>query len=98
LPKKKKKIITQTAEQLRGELEEIKGEPLSHKEVIEAAKISEVMRGATTREGTLAREATLLKTRQQLAALAQGKGVSKDLFEFVVAKVRPRVNRAGTAA
>jgi len=78
---KEKKIIQETIEKIKPQLAEIKGKPLSHKEVLEAAKTSEVLRGASSREATLAREASMLKARQAIAALAEGKGLNREFVE-----------------
>jgi hypothetical protein len=79
-----KSKITKAVEDIRGELEEIKGdEPLSNAEVLEAAKGSEILRKVSTREQTLESEAAALRARQHLAALAeeQGSGLTKDFIE-----------------
>ncbi len=81
LPEKKKATIKKTAEEIRPELEQLKGERMSHNEVKKAAVDSEILRNTTTREQTLKRGATILRTRQHLAELAKGKGVSEDFVD-----------------
>ena len=63
------------------ELEKIKGKTLTHEEVVEAAKSSGILQRVTTREATLEREATVLRTKQHLAALAEGKGITSEFIE-----------------
>lgn len=72
-----KKIIN-TVKEIKPELEAIKGSTLTHTEVTEAAKTSNILRRVVTRDETLKREATLLRTKQQLAALAEGKGIKEE--------------------
>lgn len=66
-----KQKIVQISEQVKSELEVAKGKPLSHTEVVEAAKTSDILRKSTSREATKQSEATLLATRQHLAKLAE---------------------------
>jgi hypothetical protein len=68
-----KQLVEKTAQEIAPILAKIKGSTLKNEEVIEAAASSEILRKATSREATLASEAALLKTRQHLGALAQGK-------------------------
>lgn len=53
------------------EIQNQTGKPLTHDEVIEKAKESEILTKGVSRESTLDFEAALLKTRQHLAALAE---------------------------
>lgn len=82
---KTRKVITDAAESVRPELEAFKGAPMKHEEVLEAAGNSEVLKRATTRAETLKREASLLKLRQHVAALAErdGSGISRELVDSV---------------
>lgn len=64
-----KQTLRTTIESVKPELDQIKGKPLSHDEVISAAKQSEVLQQVTTREQTLQAEAALLKARQQMTGL-----------------------------
>lgn len=76
-----RKAITETAEAIRPELEAVRGAKLTHQEIAKAAETSDVLRKVTTRAETLRREAAILKTRQHLAALAEGKGVSGEFVD-----------------
>jgi len=78
VPSKTKLFITNTIEQIRPELEAEKGAPLTHQEILKNAEQSEILKRTTSREQTLKREAIILRTRQNLAALAQGKGISAE--------------------
>jgi len=78
-------------ESIRSELEKIKGKPLTHDEVLEAAKTSDILTSATSREATKDFEAKLLRTRQNIAAMAEEKGISE---EFI--KQLKEVRAAGT--
>jgi len=60
------KTITKT---VKPELEKIKGKVLTNKEVIQAAKKSDILTKITTREETLQAEASILKARQRLVEL-----------------------------
>ena len=53
---------------------------MSKAEVLDAAQKSSILRGSITREQTLQSEAALLKTKQYLATLAEGKGVSPEFI------------------
>lgn len=65
------KTIQQTAKEVGEELAKVKGTKLTYNEVVDAAKTSDLLRKVTTREETLAREAQVLKTQQQVAAMAE---------------------------
>jgi len=73
--------LVQAIEDIRPELEKVKGKPLQHAEVLKAAQESAILSKATSREATLKSEAALLATRQNLAAMAEGKGVSADFID-----------------
>lgn len=90
-PDAKKKLVD-TAEDLRPELEEFKGKPLTHDEVLKAAGDSEVLKNAMSREATKAREAELLRLRQHVAALAEGEGITPEFLEAL-----QKVSNEGTA-
>jgi hypothetical protein len=62
-------------------LEDVRGAPLSHSDVLKAAEQSSILTRATSRDATLKSEAALLKTRQNLTALAQGQGVTEDFID-----------------
>lgn len=76
-----KRTIQNTIDEIRPVLEKAKGGVLSNQEAIDAAVNSEILRRATSKEATLASEAALLRTRQHLAALAEGDGVTKEFIE-----------------
>lgn len=67
-PEEKQTIRTVT-ETARDELQKAKGKVLSNREVVNAAKESQVLQGVVTREQTLQAEAALLKARQQVVSL-----------------------------
>lgn len=73
--------ILSTIEEIRPDLEAAKGAPITSSEVLRAAQDSAILTKATSREATLKSEAALLATRQNLAALAEGKGISKDFID-----------------
>ena len=81
-PAASKKIET-AVDTIRPELEAIKGAPLKHEEIIEAAKTSQMTTKVITRDETERAVAATLKARQHLAAAAQGKGLSKDFLNAV---------------
>lgn len=72
LKPQEKQVLDQTVEAIKPELEAIRGKTLSNKEVIEAAKKSEVLSAVTTREETLRAEAATLRARQRLVELDKG--------------------------
>lgn len=75
------KIVTDNIEAIKPELEKIKGGVLSNAEVKEAAKKSTILRKVISKEESLDNLAALQKTRENLGALAEGKGVSADFIE-----------------
>jgi hypothetical protein len=83
--------IKRMSEDIKPDLKKLKGEKLTHEEVIEAAKTSEILKNGVSREATLNFEAQLLKTRQNLAALAEAKTVTKEFIDNLRA-----VSSAGT--
>jgi hypothetical protein len=77
-----KQRIREAADAAAPDLEKVKGRPLTHEEVIEAAQKADILKESkVNRAATLKSEATLLRTRQDLAALAEGKGVSADFIQ-----------------
>ncbi len=76
-----KQKILDVVEDIRPDLEGVRGKPLSNQEVLRAAEDAEILKRATNREATLKSEAALLRTRQNLAALAEERGVSSDFVE-----------------
>ena len=69
LNKQEKKVLTNTVNKVKPELQKIKGKTMSNKEVIKAAKTSEILQEVTTREQTLQANAAMLKARQQMVGL-----------------------------
>jgi len=69
LTPKEKQAIKVSIETLQPTLEKAKGRTLSHAEVLAEAKKSEILTKITTRDETLAAEASLLKARQRLVEL-----------------------------
>ena len=67
-----KSNIGATLNKIKPELGQMKGRPMTDEEVISAAKESDILRRATSREQTLKEEAAILRTRQHLAELAKG--------------------------
>ena len=81
IPDTAKQTVIDIAEKIKPELEKIKGGILKNEEVLEAAKVSEILTKGTTKEATLKSEAILLKTRQQLAAMAKNERVTPEFVE-----------------
>ena len=76
-----KKNIDQTIDEIKPDLEEIRGKKLSNEEVIEAASRSDVLTRVTKKEQFKNLEAQLLKTRQHVAELAKGNDVSEEFIQ-----------------
>lgn len=68
-------------EVIKEQLENQTGKPMTHQEVVEKAKEAEVFTKGVSREATLDFQASLLKTRQQLAALAQEEKITPEFLE-----------------
>lgn len=81
VPPESKALIRKTADEISPMLEKARGSALTHEEVVEAARESEILRQATTREATLKSEAALLKTRENLAALAKTGKVTPEFVD-----------------
>lgn len=73
--------IVETVKQIKPELEAIKGGVLKNDEVVEAAKMSDILTKVSSKEATLKSEAALLRTRQHLAELAKGNTVTPDFVD-----------------
>lgn len=73
--------INKVAETISPELEKIKGKPLTHDEVVEAAQSSDILKQVIDRTQSKEVEAALLRTRQHLTALAEQKGISEDFIK-----------------
>ena len=73
--------LIQATDAMKTELENQTGESLTHEEVINAAKEAEIISKGVSREATLAFEASLLKTRQHLAALAEQNELTPEFLD-----------------
>ena len=69
LTPKQKQVLVKNIDSIKPLLEKIKGKTLSNREVIQAAKKSDILTKITTRDETLAAEASILKARQKLVSL-----------------------------
>jgi hypothetical protein len=81
IPQQAKQTIQKTIDEIRPELEAIKGGVLKNEDVIEAAKTSDILSRVTSKEATLKSEALLLKTRQQLAELAKQEKITPEFIQ-----------------
>jgi hypothetical protein len=81
-------------EDAKKEIESVVGVPITNEEVIQAAKMAKVFDSAQSRQATLDFLASTLRTRQHMAALAQGKDVSKEFLESIL-KVKALSSDAG---
>ena len=73
--------LMQATDTLSKEIENQIGKPLTHAEVIDKAKEAEILTKGVSRETTLEFEASLLKTRQHLSALAQQNDLTPEFLE-----------------
>lgn len=69
LTPKEKTVLRTSIDSIKPVLEKVKGKTLSHQEVIQAAKKSDILTKVTTRDETMAAEAAVLKARQRLVEL-----------------------------
>jgi len=76
-----KQTVIKASEEIKPQLEAVKGKVLSNSEVIEAAQQSEILRRGTTREATLKSEAAILKTREHLAELAKNEKLTPEFID-----------------
>ena len=81
IPDEAKEKVRKLAEEVRPDLEKLKGSKITHEEVVDAAKTAEVLKNGVSRESTLKFESELLRTRQQLSALAEGKELTKEFID-----------------
>lgn len=79
-PEVKEKLV-ENVDALKTEFEKLKGGKLTHKEIIEAANTSTIMPKVISKEQSKAAIASVQKVKQNLAAMAEGKEVSKDFIE-----------------
>lgn len=78
---KAKQGLDKTISQIEPELKNIKGPTLSNEEVIDSAKASKVLQREMSRDTTKKATAAITRLRQEVAAGAEGKGVTKDFIE-----------------
>ena len=76
-----KAVVQQTVDSLKPTLEKVKGKTLSNEEVVKSAQWSTPLRKIVPKEQTQEMLGRLTKLRQEVAAGAQGKGVSADFIE-----------------
>lgn len=91
--------VERQVETIRPELENIKGKPLSHDEVVEAANTATVLRDTFSREDAKRIEAEMLRTKQAIASL--GEKVAKAggrISETEAKHFVNLINRASTEA
>lgn len=69
LSQEERQTLKTTIENIKPQLEEVRGAPLTEKEVREAAKKSEILQTITTREQTKQANAAMLKARERMAEL-----------------------------
>jgi len=86
--------IKQQIDDIRDDLENIAGEPLTHSEIMLAAHQAKVMDKAISREDIKKMAASILALRKQLAASAEGNGISEDFIKNLV-DYRSQASSAG---
>jgi len=83
--KKAKKQIAKVVQEVKPQIEKATGKKLTNKQVIEKANQSaKVLNGAVGKDQTLAWEASLLKARQKLAALADRGVVDREYIDTLM--------------
>lgn len=75
------KTLLDAIEKATPQLEKVKGETLSHQEVINEAKKADMLKGVITRDESLEMEAEILKSRQNLVELAKDEKSTRKLLE-----------------
>lgn len=81
IDEKAKKNLEKATQVAKDEIENQTGRVLSNEEVIKAAKQAEILQSARGMEGTEELAAKILKTRQQLAALAEQDTLTPEFIE-----------------
>lgn len=76
-----KEKLAEATSALGSDLENQKGNPLTHEEVIAKSKEAEIITKGVSREATLEFQASLLKTRQHLAALAEENELTPEFLD-----------------
>lgn len=80
-----KGVLRETVDSIKTDVKGIKGAPITHKEVLNLARVVEPLKKTVKRGETLSWEARLTKLRQAVAAGAQGEGLTADFIENVKA-------------
>lgn len=78
---KGKANLKETVEAIKPELEKVKGGVLKNEEVVDAAKASKILSREVNPEATKKATAAVTRLRQEVAAGAEGKGLTKDFIE-----------------
>ena len=73
--------LIRATDQMKEEIQNQTGKPMTHEEVIEKAKEAEIISKGVSREATLEFQASLLKTRQHLAALAEQNELTPEFLD-----------------
>lgn len=73
--------LTQATQEIRDKIENQTGQKMTHEEVIEKAKEVDILTAGVSREATLEFQASLLKTRQHLAALAEENELTPEFLD-----------------
>lgn len=76
-----KQALEEATTMLGDELQNQQGEPLSHEEVIAKAREADIITKGVSREATLDFQASLLKTRQHLVALANDNELTPEFLD-----------------
>jgi hypothetical protein len=73
--------LDETVAAIKPELEQVKGATLKNEEVVDAAKASKILSREVNPEATKKATAAVTRLRQEVAAGAEGKGLTKDFIE-----------------
>lgn len=76
-----KQAIQDTVETIKPDLQAVKGAKLSNAEVVDAAKSSDILQRAVSRDQTKKAAAAITKLRQAVSAGAEGQGISSDFID-----------------
>jgi hypothetical protein len=78
-----KRVVAKTSKEIGPELAKAKGAPLTHEEIIESAKTSDILRKVTTRAQTKRRTAAILRSRQAMAKMAEEGKVTPEFIRSI---------------
>lgn len=78
---KAKAKLDETVASVKTELEQVKGKVLKNEEVVDAAKASKILSREVDPNRTKQAAAAITRLRQEVAAGAEGKGLTKDFIE-----------------